>query len=240
MDKKLQDLVWSILPKEFKEEVKKYYQRVCRYDNLYSARGATEILELLFGKHNLTSDAEGEEMLMVSRKKVQELYAKHAEKAKESTLAGFPDIAEWDKMQCDLLQELFGSKCLPDEESKPEESKFKFKVGDKVKCRLDGKIYKIGFIDKKPTSLPYQFENGIWASEHELELYTDSEEVVNEGNFTKSEPVIGDKKPKYKTGDIVYDDCPMVISVITEVLNTPWGYIYCLDNQITRIYEKVI
>lgn len=127
MDKKLQDLAWSVLSKEFKEEVKKYYQRVCRYDNLYSARGAAEILELLFGKHNLTSDAEGEELLTVKAKTVREMYA-----ANERLKASFPGtIAEADADKINhMLRHLFGSKCLPDEfnednfatkEPKPEE-----------------------------------------------------------------------------------------------------------------------
>lgn len=52
------------------------------------------MLENVFGIHNLTSDAEGEEMLMVPRSKVIEIYN-----------------PEYDG---DTLYELFGSKCLPD------------------------------------------------------------------------------------------------------------------------------
>lgn len=187
MDKKLQDLAWSILPKEFKEEVKKYYQRVCRYDNLYSARGATEILELLFGKHNLTSDAEGEdEILTVSRKKLQYFYEKLMAVGKSQ--AAF------------ALQSLFGSKCLPDEtkdgtkddtkepnvdsldsnvdsfEPKPAEPKFK--VGEL--CMRSGYVTRV--LEYVPTrEFPYsihvlQMNLKTIAAASDLEPYTEPEE----------------------------------------------------------------
>lgn len=102
MNKELQDLVWSILPKEFKEEVKYEYRRVAtkaskeEYD-----LGFMHAHEGIFGYHNLTSDAEGEdEMLCVSRKRVQEVYDRYAH------YVGF-------KLQ--PLLDLFGSKCLPGE-----------------------------------------------------------------------------------------------------------------------------
>lgn len=61
MDKTTQDLAWSVLPKEFKEEVKFEYHRVAtkaskdEYD-----LGFMHTHERIFGIHNLTSDAEGE------------------------------------------------------------------------------------------------------------------------------------------------------------------------------------
>lgn len=112
MTKELQDLVWSILPKEFKEEVKKRYKTACRHRDLYSARGTMETLELLFGIHNLTSDAEGEEMLTVSRKRVQRRYHM-AYKCKHSGLLSHDDVQFWKGWQS-ALDDLFGSKCLPD------------------------------------------------------------------------------------------------------------------------------
>lgn len=68
MDKTAQDLAWSVLPKEFKEEVKKEYY----HDD--SNPFELALLENLFGLHNLTSDAEGEVMLSVPRKRVMEIY----------------------------------------------------------------------------------------------------------------------------------------------------------------------
>ncbi len=95
MDKSLQDLAWSVLPKEFKEEVKSYLG-----PRVYGMTGS-DILKKLFGIYNLTSDAEGEEMLTVSRKRVQNLYNYH--KSRGHYLAR------------ESLIKLFGSKCLPDE-----------------------------------------------------------------------------------------------------------------------------
>ena len=95
MNKKLQDYVWSILPKEFKEEVKKEYY----HDDSNPFELAQ--LEAIFGIHNLISDAEGEEMLIISRKEVQEQYQMYKNMGMIKRL--------------DALMRLFGSKCLPDE-----------------------------------------------------------------------------------------------------------------------------
>ena len=106
MDKKLQDLAWSILPKEFKEEVRELYDGCIKMMDIRPS--ASEIyanklttLEYLFGIHNLTSDAEGEEMLTISRKEVQEQYRMYRNMGMIKRL--------------DALMRLFGPKCLPDE-----------------------------------------------------------------------------------------------------------------------------
>lgn len=75
MDKTLQDLAWSILPKEFKGEVKKYYQTLREqhkeYDKLHFDNARAKVqerivtLEYFFGERNINSDAEGEEMLTI-------------------------------------------------------------------------------------------------------------------------------------------------------------------------------
>ena len=112
MDKTLQDLAWSCLPKEFKEEMKKEYRKgyVCE---------TLTMLITLFGHHNLTSDAEEEGMLTVSRKRVQDEFNSvkiiASEKMCSKVLAGAAD------MYLKTLERLFGSKCLPDnvESSEP-------------------------------------------------------------------------------------------------------------------------
>lgn len=100
MDKTTRDLVWSVLPKEFKEEVKKIHTELECNPDWGQYRLA---LQELFGIHNLTSDAEGEEdeTLHVSRNKLQYFYEK-LRKVGENHAAF-------------ALQSLFGSKCLPDE-----------------------------------------------------------------------------------------------------------------------------
>lgn len=94
MTKELQDLAWSCLPKEFKEEVKSKYKNAVRL-NEYAHECV--VLRDLFGEDNLTSDAEGEEMLTCDRDVVRMLY----------------DGTDSVKVR-QVLEGIFGSKCLPD------------------------------------------------------------------------------------------------------------------------------
>lgn len=135
MTKELQDLTWSVLPKEFKDEVKELYEEFynekphsdCSY-------GYLGLLIKLFGLHNLTSDAEGEEMLMVSRKKVQEMYAFNEDILfLDSTHRGAILLKA-------KLRQLYGSKCLLDE-GHPKQKDCDNPLADKEGCkwRNDGK-----------------------------------------------------------------------------------------------------
>lgn len=111
MKKELQDYVWKhCLPQEFKEEVKKMYATPYKYfESNYS--GACAAFNMLFGIHNLTSDAEGEEMLMVSRKRVQDEYAIISKELfRRDTDA--EDYIAWNYAKM-TFEELFGPKCLP-------------------------------------------------------------------------------------------------------------------------------
>ena len=111
----LQNKVWSILPKEFKEEVKEIYLNIylnavehhpCGYNH------KTDLLKYLFGNHNLTSDAEGEETLICEKSKVQRAY----NTAREIVKAENPDSLMYSmhtQIMC-VLESIFGSKCLPD------------------------------------------------------------------------------------------------------------------------------
>lgn len=105
MNKELQDLVWSVLPKEFKEEVKKEWHKA--HNNITKST-----LEYFFGKHNLTSDAGEDEMLTVPRKTVQDFFM-NFKREKSDAKSIFDKISLGARMS--MLQELFGSKCLPDE-----------------------------------------------------------------------------------------------------------------------------
>lgn len=153
MTKELQDHVWKhCLPKEFKEAVKslytEFYNEKPHSDCSYGYLG---LLIKLFGTHNLTFDAEGEddEMLYVSRKKVHEVYNKYAQ------YVGY-------KLQ--PLLELFGSKCLPDDKvddknssnferlEKNEEIEPKYHRGEKV--RYNGYVYEVeGLVGKNRYAL---------------------------------------------------------------------------------------
>lgn len=115
----------------------------------------------------LEKDPEGEEMLTVSRKRVQKAYN------------------ECDRYFCfeGMLEDLFGSKCLPDKEPKPAEPKFK--VGDKVRILSlhgsptpdNGVVDVIAHINKGNRKQMYYLENhyhcAFGFSESDLEPYTE-------------------------------------------------------------------
>ena len=168
MTKELQDLAWKCLPKRFKEEVKSHYVGLnAAYRALFSKDSLTNaecdrcnamrekivLYNMYFGHHNLTSDAEGEEMLTVPRNKVQEQYALNVNALREGNLTDMQiEIATKVK---DTLYYLFGSKCLPDDtmddtkEPKPAEPKFK--PGDKVLRK---------YHDYEDEELPYDIFEG--------------------------------------------------------------------------------
>lgn len=147
MTKELQDLAWSVLPKDFKEEVKETYNEytekiAAKTEPEYRIVGYTAAqteLELLFGIHNLTSDAEGEEMLTVSRKKVQEWHKGITDEIESLTRNGHYYQAAMLRNVTIALENLFGSKCLPDEpaSNEPKPAEPKFKRGDKVTVRAN-------------------------------------------------------------------------------------------------------
>lgn len=156
MNKELIDRVWKyFLPKEFKEEVKAHYaglntayQALLGKDSLTNAecdrcnvmRENIVLYNMYFGLHNLTSDAEGEEMLTVRANLVRELYQRAKEIEEESKRAHSPmEVAKYRGVQRGI-EDLFGSKCLPDEDSPIEATSAQtatsptFKAGNKVCC----------------------------------------------------------------------------------------------------------
>ena len=198
MDKKLQDLAWSVLPKEFKEEVKRSYQDITG-DYPY-VNGFENALEFVFGFHNLTSDAEGGEMLCVPRKKVQEIFRRNSKRIGECCpTCDNDEILKCDS-RCGLLLNLFDSKCLPDENfsnvGKLEENgevqrKYKYKVGQKVILHFHGgELSTItDSFDDGGVWLKYKVKalpNHVW-NENELEPYDESKPA----------------EPKFKVGDKV-------------------------------------
>lgn len=129
MTKELQDLAWRVLPAEFREDVKILYTDALDASNSPHdpddrkwGNYRVTLLENLFGHHNLTSDAEGEEMLTVSRKKVQEKWQRaYEQEAKYSEAEQNPTAREelyYNRGIISVIDTLFGSKCLPDEPSK--------------------------------------------------------------------------------------------------------------------------
>lgn len=192
MDKTLQTTAWNCLPKEFKEEVKKEYQHQISFDN----EQEYWMLEEIFSKHNLTSDADEEEdeMLCVRRKEVQGLFSACNRYKHKCFIDG--DSTDYLDGEINILTILFGSKCLPDEltiannatveEPKPAEPKFNYKVDDKVRVKgVNNYILcgKVGVIKKLPDEIePFNYKIGFendkytYLSEEYLEPYTEPEE----------------------------------------------------------------
>ena len=148
----LQDLAWRSLSGEFKEVVKNYYQYALKHYQISSfQRNVSNTLERLLGTENLTSDAEGEEILTISRKRVQEMYA-------ATQLEGMQQAEDVERADhyAEALRALFGEKCLPDnvdssepnvdsshgkvESLAPKPSEQKYQVNDKVKVKETNSI----------------------------------------------------------------------------------------------------
>ena len=196
MDKKLQDLVWSVLPKEFKEEVKyKYNKTKTKKIKKECDLGLLNAHEGMFGAHNLTSDAEGEEMLCVKASKVREMYALNENILYlDSTHKGAILLKK-------KLTDLFGSKCLPDEvadednfvskEPRIEAGKKesfthpKFRTGDTV--LFNNNICRI--IGTNREDAKYQLERIIdnhlmgWTKENEISLYEEPKPAEPTENY---------------------------------------------------------
>ena len=103
MDKSTQDLNWQCLPCETRDKIRIEYRQ-----GLYPIKN---ILIDLFGHHNLTSDTEPSELLMVERKTITDIY-----EANERII----DNPQWAKGRRDkshhvnsLFETIFGDKCLP-------------------------------------------------------------------------------------------------------------------------------
>lgn len=114
MTKELQDLAWSLLPKEFKEEVKKIYCTPGHCAEVYT------LLQNLFGAGNLTSDAEGEDNLQ------ERLWNMLSPRLQTYCLN--MGCTSHDGNVEDVLEHLFGSKCIPNKDPKPVELKFNVKI----------------------------------------------------------------------------------------------------------------
>ena len=145
MDIELIDKAWACLPKEFKEEVKEIFRKCLGVPKYEAITIKPMLLGYLFGHHNLTSDEEGEEILYVKASQVKELY-QYAEE-REKGRAPRESEEEWYQGYMKAMQDLFGSKCLPDEKvSNPTPladlepcTGPKFKIGDKVRVKFNAK-----------------------------------------------------------------------------------------------------
>ena len=127
MDIELIDKAWACLPKEFKEEVKEIFRKCLGVPKYEAITIKPMLLGYLFGHHNLTSDEEGEEeILTVKRSKVIDIFTQNTillSEGHSEYLNGYYTEYLSGYYKCHVLKDLFGSKCLPDKESKPAEPK---------------------------------------------------------------------------------------------------------------------
>ena len=114
MTKELQNLAWSILPKEFKEEVKKY---LATYKSAINTHD--NVINYIFGEHNLTSDVEGAEMLTCEKSIAQDMAKSAIHSIQihdfEGNTKASQNMAAFNRGIKFALDQLFGSKCLPDD-----------------------------------------------------------------------------------------------------------------------------
>lgn len=180
MKKELQDLAWACLPREERHKIISVY--ACKNDsNTPYNEGYRDALRQLYGHHNLTSDTEPEEMLMVKRSFVITQYEEAINREILNVKNGSIEWAcQYHGIQM-AMAILFGDKSQPDKEklnspkhsnsfqfgngelehrleqsSVQVEPKYKFSLGQKVVLHFYGG--KKGTISER---LPPQ-EGGVW------------------------------------------------------------------------------
>ena len=167
MKKEQQDLVWACLPKEVRDIIRREYRGKYRITG-YSTKE-------MFGLHNLESDTEPEEMLIVERKEIQWRYARN-----NNVLANDPNNELSLHIKA-LLESLFGDKCLPDKDiskmKTTEQPEPKFKVGDKVKASTINTyvIAEVVEVNEIYPQFTYKLKNipNTWFAEYTLEPYNE-------------------------------------------------------------------
>ncbi len=203
-----QNLAWASLPKEVRDKIKERYSGW----NRSICFETEEILyDDLFGIHNLTSDTEPEEMLMVERREVQKWYSSLSKEHAIYAKGTVDRISLGARIA--MLEELFTKdKCLPNtpdssnpaNSGKEEQAKPKFSKGQKVIVKDVDKVLTID-------TLFYNSRYNYW--------YANFEEA--DGSFVRKE---SDLEPyteeistlKFKKGDKVeHMDIPGIFEVVS-------------------------
>lgn len=189
MTTKQQDLLWSVLSKEERRRNRDGYKaevKVLSYNS-----GFNDALDSIFGHHNLTSDTEPEDMLIVDKKTITDIY-----EANERII----DSPQWTESRKDiathvnsLFETIFGDKCLPDKElehrleqsvqaSVQVEPKLRVKLGDKVRVKGEDKVREVYRI--LPDGRIMFGDKGSTYSVEDLEPYTEEnkETIVSKGD----------------------------------------------------------
>ena len=136
MNFELQNLTWACLPKEARKEIYDHYiglnaaldcflkkeslsNKEC--DRVEVIREKKAIYEMYFGKHNLTSNIEPEEMLHAKRSDVQRWFA------------GLSELYHICDKELMCIKDLFGDKCRSDEDLIKEQTEFQ----ERILCNPD-------------------------------------------------------------------------------------------------------
>lgn len=193
MTKELQDLAWLVLPKEFKEEVKRKFQ-LTDADCI-----AYEILIDLFGIHNLTSDAEGEEMLICVKDHAVKLY----------DIANKAYAIKGDKYYegyTNAMIDLFGPKYLPNSDLNTR-SKENIAQNKYIMTRQEANLKIANILNSIPKVRDIQF----WDSYNSVYLFPEIFEIF------------ANKYPQQRAGQIICNYiCPdyrnKEVSTITKII----------------------
>ena len=193
MNKEQQNIAWKCLPKEVRDEIKGIYTSHIKRQNITSQ---DTLLDKLFGRENLESDTEPEEILMVERKKVVQWYSNLSEEHKIYAKGTTDRISLGARLA--MLEESFTKdKCLPDTpntpnsgELKPQvaDNKPKFEIGQPVRVlaeRAFGRIEKIEVYDVDDNTYRLEFLPDFWFEPSELEPYTEEKETMEEKELNR-------------------------------------------------------
>ena len=133
METGLQDKAWACLSKEVRDNIRISYKNICENNE----SDLESFLEEIYGEHNLASDTEPAEILIVERGDIINRYNGILAQQDPKNFG----YSAYNQGQKDLLHKLFGDKCLPEQileqilehTSVQAENKPKFKIGDKVR-----------------------------------------------------------------------------------------------------------
>lgn len=177
--KEPQNLAWACLPKEARNQIRDIVKT--------SGMGIHGMFDLVFGG-NVTSDVEPEEMLMISRKRVQDYYSSYSKES--ANIKNNEPYLQFCEGRLNAITNLFGDKCLPDKE----ESKPKCDIGQKVKIKGTKQIGTIKEPYSNDNDYRVYFEDGDggWDEEYsaeDLEPYTEESRNLSQNiaNCDKSE-----------------------------------------------------
>ena len=112
MTRQQQDLNWECLTKEVRDEIISNYYEVIENSTVPDMLYYCQALEDIFGEHNLTSRIDPPEMLVIPRSVVIEYYTDSKDMADKIRNEETKSIC---KAKMNLLENLFGYKCLPDD-----------------------------------------------------------------------------------------------------------------------------